>query len=180
MARNGCVIGLMHSDKNDHRIAAIIALVLIVSAPVLAADDGGQHKAHLNHVAILLGTASEKQKDGHRESGGMIGIAYERRVAEKWSFAAAYEEEAFGDKTQRHSIVFVGARYELNDRWSVFGGPGVEFRKLGEREHALLRVGAAYGFDLGRGFSLSPELSIDIVAGGTRVYVFALALGYGF
>jgi opacity protein-like surface antigen len=150
-------------------------LFLIAGAPATAAEDGH----HPNHIAFLVGNPQEV-KDGERTSGGMLGIAYERRLSERWLFTAAWEQEAFGDKTQRHTVVFAGAGYDITDHWRVFGGPGAEGRKLGERDHFLMRVGTGYHFGLRGNWTLTPELSIDFVEGGNRVYVFALALGYGF
>ena len=156
---------------------AVFTVFTIGAGPGFAADD--EHH-HVNHLALLVGNPHEVQSDGERVSGGMLGVAYERRFSDSWRFVLAYEQEAFGDRTQRHTVIFAGASYSLSDRWTVFGGPGAEGRKLGQRDHFLFRVGTGYHFNLRRGFSLAPELSVDFVEGGTRVYVIALALGYGF
>lgn len=157
-------------------IGLIAVLLTSVSLPAHASGDDSHH---LNHLALLVGNPQEV-KDGERTSGGMLGLAYERQLSDRWSFAAAWEQEAFDDKTKRHTVIFAGASYEITDRWSVFGGPGGEGRNLGERDHFLVRLGTGYSFHLKSNFSLVPELSIDFVDDGTRVYVFALALGFGF
>ena len=159
------------------RSSAVILILLLSTAGItLAAGDDGHHA---NHVALLVGNPQEV-KDGERTSGGMLGIAYERALSDRWSFMAAWEQEAFGDKTKRHTVIFAGAAYSISNHWSVFSGPGGEGRNLGERDHFLFRLGTGYEFALKGGFSLAPEFSIDFVDDGTRVYVFALALGYGF
>jgi hypothetical protein len=158
-------------------LVAVTVFIICISARAVAAEDEHQHP---NHLAVLVGNPQEVHADGERVSGGMLGVAYERRFSDRWSLALAYEQEAFGDRTERRTVIFAGASYNLNDHWKVFGGPGGEGRKLGERGHFLFRVGTGYHFSLGRGFSLSPEFSIDIVEGGNKVYLFALALGYGF
>ena len=156
---------------------AATALLIAISVPAIAADD--EHH-HLNHIAFLVGAAQEVHEDGNREKGGVIGIAYDRRLSDSWSLAFSLEQEAFGERTQRHGLFFAGASYNITHPWTVFGGPGVESRERGEPDHALFRMGTGYHFKLGRRFSLSPELYIDLVSGGSRVYVFALALGYDF
>ncbi len=44
----------------------------------------------------------------------------------------------------------------------------------------MFRLGAGYEFKLGKNLTLAPEAQVDFVAGGTKVYVVAIALGYGF
>jgi len=44
----------------------------------------------------------------------------------------------------------------------------------------MLRLGTGYEFEIGKHFTLAPEAQVDFVAGGTKVYVIALSLGYGF
>jgi hypothetical protein len=50
----------------------------------------------------------------------------------------------------------------------------------GDLDKAMLRVGTGYQFSLGGHWTLAPEVQVDFVSGGAKVYVFALALGYGF
>jgi hypothetical protein len=169
----------MRASSSLYRIAAIAAVAGCFSgssSPAIAAEDEHHHD---HHIAFLVGNPQEV-KDGERVSGGMLGVAYERRVSERRNFAAAYEHEAFGDRTQRQAIIFVGASYKLTDKRSIFAGPGAEGRKPRQHDHFLIRFGTGYHFNLGKGFSLAPESSVDFVEGGTRVYVFALALDYGF
>ena len=167
---------IIDSASRSLPLAAFL-LVLGATSPAAAADDGAHH--HANHIAILVGAAHEVE-DGDRTSGGVLGIVYERKLSDHWYFATAWEQEAFGDKTNRHTVVFAGAAYGITDRWSVYGGPGVEGKERGELDHFLVRLGTGYNFPLSDRFSLKPEFTIDFVEGGTQVYVFALALGYGF
>jgi hypothetical protein len=159
-------------------IMTAITLVLANQA-VSASDDDGHHLPH-NHIAVVAAAAFEEQADGHRERGNVLGLAYVRQVTEHWGWGAAIEMEVFGDSNDRLGVLVLPVSYFPNDRWRLLAGPGVEFRERGEREHALLRVGAGYEFELGERFTLSPEVVVDFVAGGTTVYVLGLALGYGF
>jgi hypothetical protein len=136
--------------RNAGLHTAVIVFMVCIAVPTFAAED--EHH-HLNHLAVLVGSPQEVQSDGERVSGGMLGLAYERRLSDRWSFALAYEQEAFGDRTQRQTVIFAGASYNINNHWTVFGGPGGEGRKLGDRDHFLFRVGTGYQFSLGRRFS---------------------------
>lgn len=86
----------------------------------------------------------------------------------------------FGGHSKRHGILAIPFSYHPNKHWRLFMAPGLEFRKPGDPDKALLRVGSGYEFKIGGHFTIAPEFQIDFVAGGTKVYVFALAFGYGF
>jgi hypothetical protein len=145
-----------------------------------AAEDSGHHLPH-NHIALIVGHAEEEQADGHHEDGKLFGIDYIRQFHEHWAWGLTLEQEGFGDNDQaRHGILAVPVSFFVNDRWRVFAAPGIEFREKGERDKALFRLGTGYSFSLGKHLSLAPEVQIDFIEGGTKVFVFALALGYGF
>lgn len=167
----------MNSRSSIKILCRWLSLAALTGAAGYASAAENGH--HPNQIFFLAGNPQEV-KDGERTSGGMLGIAYERRLSDRWNFMAAWEQEAFGDRTKRQMVIFAGAAYGITDHWAVFGGPGVEGRKLGERDYFLFRLGTGYEFALKGSLSLTPELSIDFVDDGTRVYVFALALGYGF
>jgi hypothetical protein len=164
------------------RISATIAFVSMLVAcfnVTYAADDEGHHVAP-NHIALIAGVAFEEQADGHRENGNVVGIEYIRHMNERWRLGASFELEAFGDNHKRHGVLAFPVSYFVNHRWRLFGAPGIEFREQGEPDKVMFRLGTGYEFLLGEHWSLSPEAQIDFIAGGTNVYVFALALGYGF
>jgi len=145
-----------------------------------AAEDDSHHEA-LNHVAALVGHAEEETADGHHEDGKVWGFYYLRTISEKWSLGVSFEQEGFGDNSQqRHGIVAIPVSYHINDKWRVFAAPGLEFRERGTPDEPMIRIGTGYAFSLGGHFSLTPEAQVDFIRGGTKVYVFALALGYGF
>ena len=93
---------------------------------------------------------------------------------------AALEAEVFGCNHDRLSVLVLPVNYFPNDRWRLLVGPGFEFHDVRERDHAVLRVGVGYEIELGERFTLSPEVVIDFVEGGTTVYVLGFSLGYGF
>jgi hypothetical protein len=161
---------------------AFCALVLSAgySTVGLAGDDAEHHLPH-NHIAFIVGHAEEEQADGHHESGKLWGVDYVRQFHEHWAWGLTFEQEGFGDSDQsRQGIFAVPVSYFVNDRWRVFAAPGIEFHGRGDPDKVLLRIGTGYEFALGKHFTISPEAQIDFIAGGTKVYVFALAVGYGF
>ena len=160
----------------------LTAFVLVLGSRFVFASDAEQSDHHLphNHIALFAGVAFEEQNDGHHEQGNIVGFEYVRQVHENWGWGVAAEIEVLGDENHRLGILVVPISYLPNDRWRLFGGPGLEFRDRGEPEHLVIRIGAGYEFELSEHFTLSPEAVIDFVEGGTTVYVLGFALGYGF
>ena len=110
-----------------------------------------EHAGHNNHLAFIVGHAEDEQSDGHHESDH-----------------------------DRQGILAFPVSYFPNPNWRLFAAPGIEFREPGDPEHFMFRVGGGYEFRLGNRLVVSPEVEVDFVAGGTRVFVFALAFGFGF
>ena len=75
-------------------------------------------------------------------------------------------------------MIAVPVSFHPAARWRVLAGPGVELTP--DEDKFLLRVGAAYEFELNEHWSLSPELVVDFIEGGSRTVVGGLAVGYGF
>lgn len=161
------------------RTLCLLAVTAGFSGASLADDEGGHHLPH-NHIALIAGIAYEEADDGHHEDGHLAGIDYVRQFSEHWGWGVTFESEVFGSEQKRHGVLAVPVSYFLGDHWRLFAAPGIEFREPGEPDKAMFRVGAGYEFELGAHFTLAPEAQIDFIAGGTKVYVIALALGYGF
>jgi hypothetical protein len=155
----------------------ILPILWIVSAGALAAEEG-HHPP--NHIALLIGHAEEEKSDGHHESGSMVGVEYFREIHPKWRLGVAFEQETFGDNHDRAGVLALPVSYFLTRQLRLFAAPGIEFRDKGEPDKFMFRVGLGYQFDLTKRISIAPEAQVDFIAGGTQVYVFALALGFGF
>lgn len=156
-----------------------LAVGVLTLPPSVFAAEGEEHHLPHNHLALIIGTAMERH-DGHAENGNILGIEYERWYSEKWGIGGVFEQEAFGDRTDRHAILAVPISYHVNKHWRLFLAPGLEFHERGDPEKPLLRLGTGYEFNLSGHFTFAPEFQIDFVAGGAKVYVFSLTLGYGF
>ena len=139
-----------------------------------------EHTGHNNHLAFIVGHAEEEQSDGHHESGNLLGFEYARKTSEHWRWGLVAEAAAFGSDHDRQGILAFPVSYFPNPNWRLFAAPGIEFREPGDPEHFMFRVGGGYEFRLGNRLVVSPEVEVDFVAGGTRVFVFALAFGFGF
>jgi hypothetical protein len=164
--------------RKSANIASLVFLVACFNV-TYAADEEGHHEA-LNHIALIGGVAYEEKADGHRENGNMIGMEYIRTIKEAWRLGVSFELEAFGDNHDRQGVLAFPVSYFVNHRWRLFAAPGIEFRDQGDPDKAMFRVGTGYEFFLGEHWVISPEAQVDFIAGGTNVYVFGLALGYGF
>jgi len=163
------------------RFFVVLLLGISVIAPLAARaqGDGGNHFPH-HHVAALFGHAEEEQNDGHHQSGTMVGVEYIVQFAPRWGAGIAIESEVFDSNQNRLGIVAAPVSFFPFGRVRTFAALGIEFRERGAPKHALLRFGAGYDITLPGHISISPEAQADWVSGGTFVYVFALALGYGF
>jgi hypothetical protein len=160
--------------------SVVVAISLLLCFQFAKAAEDEEHHAALNHIALIAGIAYEEQADGHREDGYAMGIEYARYMSEHWRLGASFEMETFGNNQKRHGVLAVPISYFVNHRWRIFGAPGIEYRERGEPDKAMFRLGTGYEFFLGQHWILSPEAQVDFIAGGTTVYVVALALGYGF
>ena len=161
------------------RILCLLAATAVFSGASLAEEEGGHHLPH-NHIALIAGKAYEETDDGHHEDGHLVGIEYIRQFSEHWGWGVGFESEIFDNSQKRTGVLAVPISYFPTEHWRLFAAAGIEFRGRGDPDKAMFRVGASYEFSLGKHFTLAPEAQVDFVAGGTKVYVVALALGYGF
>jgi hypothetical protein len=160
-------------------LTCLIVIGASWGAHVLAAEDTELHLPH-HHLAVIVGHAQEEQEDGHHESGTVLGLDYIYRFHEHWGVGAAFEVESFGNNHDRHGILAVPVSFFPSHHWRLFAAPGMEFSEPWEAEKAMFRLGVGYEFELGKRLTLSPEVQVDFVEGGSKVYVLALAFGFGF
>ena len=156
-------------------LAGLSLLVAMFVSPLAGAAELPHH-----HIALIVGHAEEEQSDGERESGSVLGLEYVYKFHERWALGGVFEIETFGDNHKRHGILAVPVSFYASKHWRLFAAAGVEFSEPWKADKAMGRLGTGYEFPLGKsGWTLAPEVQVDFVEGGTRVDVFALALGYG-
>jgi len=161
--------------------ASCLATIFLVYGEIsYTAEEAGHHLPH-NHLALIVGHAEERLSNGHQADGKVWGLDYTRQYHEHWGWGLTIEQEGFRDNdNRRHGIVAVPVSYFISERWRVFAAPGIEFHNHGDPDEPMFRIGTGYEFALGNYLTLSPEVQVDFIPGGTRVYVFVLAFGYGF
>jgi hypothetical protein len=140
-------------------------------AEVDHADLGHGH--HRHHASLFLGGAT-RFEDHHDETGLAIGVDYEYRVNKLWGVMGLFEGVVTDHS--RETVLLAGVAFHPYQGLRLGAGPGVEFSH-GSGEFAF-RLGAAYGFELGR-WTLSPELAGDFTR-ESETLVFGVSLGRGF
>ena len=122
-----------------------------------------------HHLSVLLASTMEPD-----ESGGTVGVDYEYRTSQFLGLGAVVEH-AF-EQIDATTVLAV-ADLHLTHHVILQTGPGIEFVD-GENEF-VYRLGALYEFELGDGYTLSPQLHHDWTT-GEDAYVAGVALGVGF
>ena len=158
----------------------VILFWLAVSATPVAADELGtaeDHAApHPHHLALFAGLGVESKTGHEDEEGFAIGLEYEFRWSHRWGVGAVVE--GLGQETVRNVLVVVPISFHPGGGWRLIAGPGMEFTP--KKDKLALRLGAGYNFHIGSGWSLSPEVFLDLIETGENTWVAGLALGYGF
>ncbi|UCG67222.1 MAG: hypothetical protein JSW12_09655 [Deltaproteobacteria bacterium] len=110
----------------------------------------------------------------HGEDGFTVGLTYEYRLNELFGIGgfAEYTGGHF-DKWSAGVPLFMRPYGEFRFAFA----PGFEHNH--DEEEFLFRAGVAYEFKLSDPWVLVPELNVDFVD-GEEVYVFGLAIGFGY
>jgi hypothetical protein len=168
-------------------------MMLLVSGPlvgqerVASPDDETDEPApeyHPNHFGGVLALSARSDAD---EMALTMGLEYARRFSQHW--AVAIYTELVSSQLERDVVVAVGAVYypisglglvlaagvEGADKTVDHNGEIVEESEL----DFMLRVGAAYGFQITPTAGLGPTFFIDRV-GGRTTFVFGIGMVVGF
>jgi len=148
---------------------SLLLIGLATLLPRAHAEDAGEADSHHpNYVAVFAGAASEDR----RESGGALGIEYERRLNSAFGIGALVER-TFGDID---TTVYAAPLAYHSGAWKIYAAPGFERGDAGS--DSLLRLGLEYGFAAGD-WEISPQIDVDFVD-GDRVLVLGITFGQGF
>jgi len=159
------------------------ALLLIgLAAPLHGQESEDDEEERLNAVELFLGGVTETSESA---TGFGAGLGYVRRLSSLWGLGVAGEL----------STTDVGRAWLLNVPIYFYpaGGLGLkagpvlegsdEASEDGEdSERATnfgVRFGAAWEFEVGERFTLSPEVNLDLVDGSVT-WVYGLSFGVGF
>jgi hypothetical protein len=149
--------------------AAAVLFLLLLSTPS-AADAPGEHTGQFpaHFLGVFVGDTFEDRRDGVT-----LGLEYEYRASERFG-VGFIAEHVYGDLDVN---VFVVPFALHRGPWKLYTGPGLETGHHGDK--ALFRVGMEYGFHLNR-FEISPQVDVDFVEGGERLFVVGVVFATSF
>ena len=105
-----------------------------------------------------------------------MGIEYEYRLS-KLAGVGAFADTTFGGFDQ--AALGAVANFHPRGRWKLLTGLGVERKIGGDKNKALLRIGAAYEFHVGNG-TIAPVIVYDFLEDAKDVRYAGVAIGFAF
>jgi hypothetical protein len=153
----------------------ILALVLLccLGSVALAGDDATNdgHAIPGHHIETSGGVAYHDGK-----SGAYTGIEYEYRFSQLVG-VGAFADTTFGG----FDLAAFGAvaNFHPQGGWKLLAGLGLERKIGGDKDKALLRVGAAYEFHVGNG-TIAPVIAYDVLEDTKDVLYAGVAIGFAF
>ena len=129
------------------------------------------HEEHGRHnLGLFVGITRE-----HGENRETIGIEYSYRINLRWS-AGAVIERAERDEESTLGILFV----HFWPTEFLYLGVGVGRKDPGDARENTLRGTLGYEFELGKGWSISPQANVDIIENEETEEVFGLVFSKRF
>ena len=151
-------------------MSPFVAAMLVIAVPSAAAAQEGEEEAEgPHHLSIIAGATIIDEEDG--ESAFTLGLDYEYRVSELLGLGVV-AEHAFGPIES--TTLLAVADIHVWEGLAIQTGPGIEF--VDDEEAFVVRLGALYEFELGGGFTLSPQVHYDFSDAEDAV---VLAVGFG-
>jgi len=160
------------------------ALAVALSCPTASGQHGEEQAPHRHHLAFLAGGSHNTRKDG-----GTVGADYEFRFARRLGALATFEyvggefrEDLFAFTASWHPwrglrlVAGPGFDRELRKHEPLHDAHGPETH---QKYRGLFRFGGGYDFHLAGGFTVGPDLAVDILK-GEKVFVYGLNIGWGF
>ena len=130
----------------------------------------GHDQSH-HHIEATFGAAFHDGK-----TATFTGFEYEYRVGPLFGVGGFIDTTFSG-----FDLAAIGAvaNFHPTDRWKVLAGLGVERKIGGDKDKALLRVGAAYEFHVGNG-TIAPVIVYDFLEDTKDVLYAGVAIGFSF
>ena len=161
----------------------LFPLLCLFAAPLMAQESDEEKVEYKNEVELFVGGVTETDESA---TGPGVGLEYNRRLSSRWSIGVEAIELSTND-VSRSWLVVVPVYFHLTEGLGVKAGPGLEGSKDrpedgGESESTTkfaVRLGAGYEFELGRRFTVTPEVNADLI-GGNVTWVYGLSFGLGF
>lgn len=180
----------VNATRGGQAVRAGLALLcsLILAAPLMGQEHGGdpadtgEHEEHLNAVEVLLGATTETDPTS---TAFTVGLGYIRRLSPLFSVGVA--GEFAGSNTRREWLLFGLGYVRPVGGLSLGTGPGFELTREREEEGEVIetsnelvwRFMAAWEFEVGERYTISPEVNLDLVESEV-VWVYGVAFGVNF
>jgi len=161
----------MHASINrTSTVLSAAAVCTLLSAMPTGAVEAAEQvlESGRNKATLFVGGTFE----GSEESAVALGIEYERRLNQSFGVGATVEY-SFG---KLDSLVVVVPLVYHTGRWAFWAGPGI--KRADHENEFLVRVGGEYGFEIGGGWELAPQVNVDYAAGWA--WVVGVGLGRKF
>jgi hypothetical protein len=151
-------------------IACLCALLAMVPAsrPARAAgDESAQDKGEewaedgRNDLSLFLGVT-----DSDGDKGFSVGLDYERRLSRGFGIGGVIE---YTGNDYRDGVVAASFNWHAWKELKLLAAPGVEIDHADGSDAFLFRIGAEYGFAIGKGFEIAPALNFDFTSDETSV-----------
>jgi hypothetical protein len=149
-------------------VVALCALTALVAQPVRAAgDEAAQGESEewaeegRNDLGLFLG---DTYADG--EHGFSVGLDYERRLSRRFGIGGVIE---YTGSDLRDGIAAVSVNWHPWKELKLLAAPGVEVEREDGSDGFLFRIGAEYGFGIGKGFEIAPALNFDFTSDESSV-----------
>jgi len=153
----------------------LLLLLVPVKIPAEEAEHGSKEKEleHRHLIGLFIGDTHEEE-----ENGITVGLGYEYRLNQLLGIGGIVE---YAGVDFKELLVIAPLYLHPYKGWLFVVAPGVAIPKKhsGDDVEFLFRVGAAYEFEIGEKWALTPELNVDFVD-NREALVFGLSFGYKF
>ena len=149
--------------------------ILIIALSLLAACASTKHepeeKLQKNSVTGFLGATTRGS-----ETEASFGVKYERRINQLWGVGVILE---FTPGLDERLVTVPSAFLHPYKGLGLAVAPGVEVED-GDASF-MVRLGAGWDFELGKGWLIVPEVNIDLVEGGGDIpFIYGVSFGKDF
>jgi hypothetical protein len=142
-------------------VVAVCTTLALAAQPVMAQETEGEDAVEWaeegrHELGLFLGVTDKKG-----DTGFSVGLDYEYRLSEMFGIGGFLE---YTGSDFRDGIVGVPFYVHPWKELKLVAAPGVEIEAEDGSESFLVRVGAEYGFGIGRGFEIAPALYLDFTS----------------
>jgi len=157
------------------RAFTLALCVLFSTAAIAAAGESegtrGAEESHRKHsLGVFAGVTRE-----HGDNHSTLGIEYSYRIDERWSVGVVAER---ADRKSDSTLVIAFVHFWPTEYLYVGGGIGR--KDPGDERENTFRATIGYEFELGEGWSISPQANLDVIEDEKNEEVYGLVIGKRF